>query len=92
MEQKEILSQAIHKYGVEKQENQCIEECAELTTALLHLRRGKCQPADVITEIADVIIMCEQMKLIYGTAIVDEEVKRKVEKLKKNLGYVSNEK
>lgn len=88
MERKQILAQAIQKYGVEAQQKQCIEECSELITAILHHQRRKCTAHDVITEIADVIIMCEQMKLIFGAAEVEREIKHKVDRLTERLGYV----
>lgn len=87
MENQELLARAIEKWGIEAQQKQVIEECSELITAILHRQRGKCTDADVVTEIADVSIMCEQMKLIYGAARVDAEIRRKMERLKERLGY-----
>lgn len=88
MESKQILAQAIQKYGVEAQQRQCIEECSELITAILHHQRRKCDNQAVVTEIADVIIMCEQMKLVYGAQAVDDEIKAKMKRLTERLGYV----
>lgn len=88
MESKQILAQAIQKYGVEAQQRQCIEECSELITAILHHQRRKCDNQAVVTEIADVIIMCEQMKLVYGAQAVDDEIKAKMKRLTERLDYV----
>ena len=88
MENQELLARAIEKWGIEAQQKQVIEECSELITAILQRQRGKCTDADVVTEIADVSIMCEQMKLIYGAHRVDAEIQRKLHRLKERLGYV----
>lgn len=42
------------------------EECAELINALCKYKRGRVTDSDVITEIADVMIMCEQMAYYFG--------------------------
>lgn len=91
MENQELLARAIEKWGIEAQQKQVIEECSELITAILHRQRGKCTDADVVTEIADMSIMCEQMKLIYGSKNVDAEIQRKLNRLKERLGYVTEE-
>jgi NTP pyrophosphatase (non-canonical NTP hydrolase) len=88
MENSIILAKAIQKYGADAQQKQCIEECSELITAILHHQRGKCTAQDVVTEIADVTIMCEQMKLMFGAAEVEREIKAKIERLTESLGYV----
>lgn len=91
MENQELLARAIEKWGIEAQQKQVIEACSELITAILHRQRGKCTDADVVTEIADVSIMCEQMKLIYGAHRVDTEIQRKLNRLKERLGYATEE-
>lgn len=82
---KELLQHAVNKWGYGAQELQCIEECSELITAILHRNRNKCNDDDVITEIADVTIMCEQLKLIYGAKLIDAEIKRKMNRLEERL-------
>ena len=82
---RELLKTAMEKWGYGAQELQCIEECSELTTAILHHSRNKCNDEDVITEIADVIIMCEQMRLLYGDKLVDAEIRRKMKRLEERL-------
>lgn len=80
-----LLGEAIGRWGCEAQKKQTIEECSELITAILHRDRDKCTNDDVITEVADVIIMCEQMKLIYGSEQVENEVRRKMKRLEERL-------
>lgn len=85
MENTELLAKAIKKWGIEAQQKQVIEECSELITAILHHQRGKCTDMDVVTKIAGVSIMCEQMRFLYGTSRVDAEIKRKLGSLKERL-------
>ena len=66
-ERQEILQSAIDTYGPEHQVDMAIEEMAELIKALLKMRRpDKASWADVLEEIADVQIMLDQLRLIYG--------------------------
>lgn len=72
----EIHKAAIEYYGEEAQENQCIEECAELIQAINKKHRGK--DNNIPEEIADVEICLEQLKMINQCA--DEVEKYKAEK------------
>lgn len=65
-ERRGILQAAINTYGANKQVDMVIEEMAELTKALLKQRRPGGQCRDVLEEMADVQIMLDQLKLIYG--------------------------
>lgn len=76
-----IMEGAIELYGVVAQVDVAIEEMAELTKALLKLRRAKSDTArDVAVaaireEMADVSIMLSQLELIYGDVSDIEEAK-----------------
>lgn len=87
MEQNErtICVLAVEKFGPESQINMAIEECAELINALCKLRRDRVGTIDVVTEIADVQIMCEQLAYMFGEQTVSDERKRKIERLQKRL-------
>lgn len=61
-----VTKRAIDKWGADAQMDQCIEECAERIVALRHYRRGKCDAAQVVGEIADVTVMLSQMALVFG--------------------------
>ena len=66
-ERQQILQSAIDTYGPEHQVDMAIEEMAELIKALLKMRRpDKASLTDVLEEIADVQIMLDQLRLIYG--------------------------
>ena len=87
MEQEErtVCVLAVEKFGPESQINMAVEECAELIDALCKFRRERVGTLDVITEIADVQIMCEQLAYMFGEQTVEDERKRKIERLRKRL-------
>ena len=89
MNRTEILQEAIKKYGVNNQSDMCIEEMSELTKELLKLRRESTQAGykkrrkNIKEEIADVQIMLDQMKMIFGDTTGWEEFK--VNRLKERM-------
>ena len=87
-----IMRQAIETYGVQSQCDVAIEEMAELTKAIVKIRRvaddyGKTQAAldNLMEEIADVDIMIDQLKIMWGTKQVEEYRMRKLERLNRRL-------
>lgn len=81
-----IYEDALNAWGIPAQERQAIEECSELIKALCKNQRyDNKRPDDVIDEIADVYIMVEQLKLIYGPENVENKIKEKLERLKQRL-------
>ena len=77
-----IMEGAIARYGVDHQVDVAIEEMAELTKALLKMRRGaksftdwEAEWAAVREEMADVNIMLSQLELIFGDVADIEEAK-----------------
>lgn len=81
--QKEIILEAINKYGEDLQKTVAIEEMSELIKAICKNRRGAQNKPAITDEIADVYIMLEQLKMIYQ--ITDESVKRRIEHKIKRL-------
>lgn len=88
-----IFEKAVDTYGTESQVDMAIEEMSELTKALLKYRRAlkgdtdisvSKAHSDILEEIADVEIMLDQMKIIYGEPICER--KKKIERLKERLG------
>jgi len=61
---RQLFVAAIKKWGEDAQINQAIEEAAELIVALRHV--GRDRPTDIFGEIADVSIMLDQLKIIFG--------------------------
>lgn len=81
----EINKAAIEYYGAEVQENQCIEECAELIQAINKKHRGR--EHNIPEEIADVEICLEQLKMINDCADeVEYYKKKKIKRLKARIG------
>lgn len=63
-----------------------VEECSELTNAICKFRRGRVGNDDIITEIADVIIMCEQLSYYFGKEKVElEKERKKARKIKRTF-------
>lgn len=83
----EILNGAIDSFGVGSQIDMAIEECAELINALEKYRRGRIGISEVVTEIADVQIMCAQLELIFGggSKVVEMERQRKMDRLRNRI-------
>ena len=78
---KEIEGRAIRTYGEQPQVDVTIEEMSELTKELLKLRRESTQAGfqkrreSIKEEIADVQIMLDQMRIIFGDTSSQEEYK-----------------
>ena len=77
---KEILQKAIAIYGEEPQIRQCMEECAELISAIVdYVENDEADIDNVIEEMADVLIMCKQVEIISKDYVLEsadnEEVK-----------------
>ena len=84
MKREEILQSAIDTYGEKMQEDICIEEMSELTKAIIKNRRKEyMETANILEEIADVQIMLDQMRLIYGNT--EEQDAFKVNRLQKRI-------
>nr|DAT77608.1 MAG TPA: nucleoside triphosphate pyrophosphohydrolase [Caudoviricetes sp.] len=83
--EEEICKRALFTYGFEAQATMVSEECSELINALCKYRRGRVSDSDVITEVADVMIMCEQMACYFGKGLVEAEKERKLQRLKEKL-------
>lgn len=86
-----LYRKAIDCYGFPAQAAMAIEECSELTNALCKFRRGRVGKDEIITEIADVMIMCEQLSSYFGKASVAIEKERKLERLQEQLSKYNNE-
>lgn len=80
-----VCKLAVEKFGPKSQIDMAIEECAELINALCKLRRERVGPIDVVTEIADVEIMCKQLEYMFGEKTVTDERQRKIARLKKRI-------
>lgn len=66
MNRTEIMRQAIRTYGADAQEKMLLEEMSELQKEICKHWRGRDNTRAIAEEIADVEIMLDQMKMIFG--------------------------
>ena len=78
-----IYKQAVEKWGNRSQINMMIEECAELIVELRHACRGRGSIVKVCGEIADVEILCSQMRAIFDPSVIDRIKVSKLKRLQK---------
>ena len=82
--QKEKVKEIAYHYGATSQKEKTVEECAELILAIKKhdavneasgqgIMKSLC---DIASEIADVMIMCEQLSYLYG---IEEIVKEQID-------------
>ena len=82
----ELLRRTIEKWGVTMQVVIAMEECGELVAALSHyFFRGRISRETVAQEIADVEIVCAQLRIMVGAEIVDKAKKEKLDRLEEKL-------
>ena len=81
----EYTKRAIRAYGSENQVNQAQEECGELISVLNQHRRGRCTTFEVLAEMADVEIMLDQLKVIFGEESFHLKKMEKIERLEQRL-------
>lgn len=85
MTKEELYRKAIDTWGVDSQIEMIVEECAELIHAIKKWERGRASHEDVISELADVEIMCEQARLIFDADSIDECREGKLQRLQYRL-------
>lgn len=81
-ERLKLYDAAITRWGVGAQKNMAYEEIGELLTALARDGRGRTTTEDLLTELADVTIMCEQLAFILGFDEYEKELDRKLIRLR----------
>ena len=80
-----VCEQAVVKYGSRAQVDMAVEEMAELTNALMKDRRNRATAEDIITEVADVLIMMNQLSFMMGRDKVAAEMERKIVRLSERM-------
>lgn len=81
----ELYRKAIETWGIEAQVFMVMEETGEMLNALAKANRGRSTKEEIITELADVSIMMEQMAYYFGYTEFEEEKKKKLERLERRL-------
>ena len=83
---REVLQEAIDRYGTNAQLMMVLEEMSELLKEICKWFRGKRDPDAIADEVADVEIMLEQVKIIFDLdREVSEHIDRKIERLRFRL-------
>jgi NTP pyrophosphatase (non-canonical NTP hydrolase) len=85
-QRKHIYEKALTKWGIRHQTMVAIEEMSELTKELCKNFRGRKNKDAIAEEIADVIIMLEQLRLMYGVNDdVNKHMDAKILRLKSRI-------
>lgn len=84
-ERKKIYNDALSRYGIRNQRIMVFEECGELINVIAKSNRLRATIPEIITELADVHIMVEQMALYYGWEEFLAERDRKLQRLQERL-------
>lgn len=89
----ETLEAAVATWGPDAQAKILLEEMAELQKEICKAWRGKPNTAEIAEEVADVEIMLEQIKLIFGIRdAVDTYRDAKLERLRLRLQDTAKQK
>lgn len=74
-------------YGYEAQREQFVEECSEAILAVQKLKRhgSKANFEALESEVADVLIMATQMRLLMGTSTIDRIIRQKLQRQIKRI-------
>ena len=78
----ELYKEAIEKWGEDAQKEMLYEELGELITAVAQFKRGRTSHHDVMTELADVFIMVEQIASMMNYDDFEKELERKLTRLR----------
>ena len=82
-----LYQKAIDTWGLESQQIVAIEELSELAKEICKVKRGVGNLNHLAEEIADVEIMCDQLRYMFAAdGLVDEWKKRKLMRLRERLG------
>jgi NTP pyrophosphatase (non-canonical NTP hydrolase) len=84
-----IYQRALNLWGEQAQIGMAIEELGELIVQLAKFGRryNGSTLGEVVEEIADVEIMMEQMRLLYGDDLVEMAKRKKLARLEERLKY-----
>lgn len=86
-DRKKVYQAALNKWGVDLQTMMAVEEMSELTKEICKIKRGKMDLDALADEIADVTIMLEQLREIYGlNDAVCDHMDAKILRLQSRVG------
>lgn len=76
-----LYKSAIEVFGADSRMRLIQEECAELIAAVAQFARGRVGVLELAEELADVEIMCGQLRLLVGPGAVEAAKRAKLERL-----------
>ena len=82
-----LYNRVLITFGIVNQTFMLVEECAELLNAVAKMKRDRASKEDIITELADVSIMVEQLAFFYGWDEFKEERERKLKRLEDRINH-----
>ena len=86
-DRKKVYQAALRKWGADLQTMMAVEEMSELTKEICKIKRGKMDLDALADEIADVTIMLEQLREIYGlNDVVCDHIDAKILRLQSRVG------
>ena len=86
-DRKKVYQAALWKWGADLQTMMAVEEMSELTKEICKIKRGKMDLDAMADEIADVTIMLEQLREIYGlNDAVCDHMDAKILRLQSRVG------
>ena len=86
-DRKKVYQAALRKWGADLQTMMAVEEMSELTKEICKIKRGKMDLDALADEIADVTIMLEQLREIYGlNDAVCDHIDAKILRLQSRVG------
>ena len=86
-DRKKVYQAALRKWGVDLQTMMAVEEMSELTKEICKIKRGKMDLDALADEIADVTVMLEQLREIYGlNDAVCDHMDAKILRLQSRVG------
>ena len=83
--QRDLLRRSMNVWGQPSQINMVVEECAELISSIQRYERGRTKPADVIDEVADVLITLGYLVEVFGEDAVKAQLARKWDRLRERV-------
>ncbi len=91
MPEEDVYQEAIETWGKDVQVQIAIEEVNELGAELSRHLRGRGDSAAICEEIADVEIMLEQLRLVFGDGPIDTAKDAKLGRLRDRLEVADDE-
>lgn len=83
-EQIHELRNIIKQHTVKEQQFKAVEECVELADVIIHYQKGDATISDLVDELADVLIMCNQIMIIHQCR---DDVEQRIDyKIARQLG------